>query len=464
MSPRMAVTEAEPPQTVMGAFGHSPTVSVNVDVTPPKTDVRPGLIDKELFKNDPSCFMWEKFNPMDMRDPIENLQAAAAIPAKYMPKPFEGLGGALRAIEYWAKHSARTSYFVANAVTGIAASTVLGERSEKSNGRGQEFSLGGAPIIAAQQILQSVKVFEEDWLRIVQGSYAMPWDLSDGHQQNTPAYAVRQSARVVQETMEIMDRQKRNTPADRSIWLGSSDSIYPEYYKTNYHYQTDGWMSKRSADVYETATEVIFFGRQDAMQRLSLVPLKDMQSAKGRPLRILEVACGTGRFGTFIRDNHPTAEVTYVDLSPFYLEKARENDDYWRRFRSSNNGGKPYEPAKFVQAAAEALPFDAGEFDAVVCVYLFHEMPEGPRAAAAAEMARVLAPGGTMVLSDSIQRGDRPILDDALAGFENLNEPHYRNYISTPLADLFTRHGLECGERFMACTSKTLSFTKPATS
>merc|ERR1719158_702611 len=115
------------------------------------------------------------------------------------------------------------------------------------------------------------------------------------------------------------------------------------------------------------------------MQRLSLLPLRDVAVAnRGKP-RILEVACGTGRFATFIRDNHPTADVTLVDLSPFYLEAARENDEYWRKLRYPDEDTRP-PAATFVQAAAEALPFEDGSFDAVVNVYLFHEMPKEARA------------------------------------------------------------------------------------
>jgi len=429
---------------------------------------KPGLAEKKLFANDPSCKVWEDFSMYDSLSPIENLQSAAAIASKYVPKPFDGLGGALKAIEYWAKHAARTSFFVTNAVAGVAAFQFLGKGSKDQPGvdigggtEGGEIGLASGIQLVSSQILESMMVFEQDWQRIVKGKYAMPWDMADGHRQTSLPYALQQSARVIEETMGILERRTRASPEDRTIWMEAADNIYPEYYKTNYHYQTDGWMSRKSADVYETSTEVIFFGRQDAQQRTTLIPLHGLKRADGKPLKILEVACGTGRFGTFLRDNHPTADITYVDLSPFYLEAARENDDYWRKFQSERNGGKSFAPAKFVQAAAEALPFDAESFDVVVCVYLFHEMPEGPRAKAAAEMARVLASGGTLVLSDSIQRGDRPALDDMLVGFENLNEPHYRNYIQTSLASLFTPHGLRCKDKYLACTSKTLSFTKP---
>jgi ubiquinone/menaquinone biosynthesis C-methylase UbiE len=430
---------------------------------------KPGLAEKELFTNDPSCKFWYDFTPNGLPSARANLEAAAAIAAKYMPKPFDRLAGAMQAIDYWAKHAARTTFFVANAAAGVAAFQLSGKGSVTDTGT----DIGGGDDVSGQlglesglqlvssQMHESMLVFEQDWQRIVKNNYAMPWDLSAAHRQNSLPYALRQSARVVEETMGILERRTRAAPEDREIWVQSPDSIYPEYYKTNYHYQTDGWMSTKSANVYETSTETIFFGRQDAQQRTSLTPLQNLKGVNGRPLRILEVACGTGRFGTFVRDNHPTADITYVDLSPFYLEAARENDEYWREFRKGTNGGQPYAPAKFVQAAAEALPFDAESFDVVICMYLFHEMPEGPRAAAAAEMARVLAPGGTLTLTDSIQRGDRPALDDVLVGFENLNEPHYRNYIKTSLADLFVPHGLQCGHKYVACTSKTLSFKKP---
>jgi ubiquinone/menaquinone biosynthesis C-methylase UbiE len=65
------------------------------------------------------------------------------------------------------------------------------------------------------------------------------------------------------------------------------------------------------------------------MQRGALVPVARWASEPRRraqsSLKVLEVACGTGRFATFVREAHPLADVTLTDLSPFYLEAAREN-------------------------------------------------------------------------------------------------------------------------------------------
>ena len=69
--------------------------------------------------------------------------------------------------------------------------------------------------------------------------------------------------------------------------------------------ETDGWFSADSAEIYESSTETLFLGRQDAMQRSTLVPLaRHLQSAgvqSGAGLKLLEVACGTGRFATYIK-------------------------------------------------------------------------------------------------------------------------------------------------------------------
>ena len=428
----------------------------------------PGLAEDPLFELDASVQSWKEFQRDTPATATENLQEALTTAASIATKGVDGSTYALA-------HGVRTGYFATTAVLGTLAYELheLVRGSGRASGDGAASltsvagfgNMGGLGIdgpVATRLLLEAALCFEEDYRRIEEGQFNLPWDMyAKGHRQRTPRFAARQTARFVREAIGTLGRRARGDAEDIGIWMDAGPGLYPEYYKNNFHFQTDGWMSAQSAQVYETSTETLFLGRQDSMQRLSLPPLRAVATANGGKPRILEVACGTGRFATFVRDNHPSAEMTCVDLSPFYLDAARDNDDYWRKTAFPDKEARP-PAARFVQAAAEALPFEAASYDAVVCVYLFHEMPEEARAAAAAEMARVLAPGGVLVLTDSMQRGDRPSLDGRLGNFAKLNEPHYENYIDTFLPALFTASGLECGRKSVSSSTKCLSFRKPA--
>jgi ubiquinone/menaquinone biosynthesis C-methylase UbiE len=397
---------------------------------------------------------------------------------------------------------ARTGYFAINAILG----TVGFELHEALVGKNSNNEEDDRPPlvprnekVATRLLLEAALSYQQDYDRIVQQNmYKVPWDMmtttdnNNGgkgkqkrHRQSSPIHVATQSARFVQEAIGTLGRRKRATPNDKQVWIfgdettstnqNDENSIYPDYYRTAFHYQTDGWMSTRSAQVYETSTESLFLGRQDAMQRTALPALmraaRDFSTRqkilqKKRPMRVLEVACGTGRFLTFVRDNlPPDTEYTAVDLSPYYLEAARENDVYYRKFTTDdakNKNNVVKKPTTFLQARAEDLRQLKDEsFDAVVCMYLFHELPTDIRQEVAAEMARVVVPGGTVVLTDSVQQGDRPILDAALPNFQHMNEPHYISYMQDNLPAHFQRAGLECSTKYSCSTTKSLSFTKP---
>ncbi len=89
-------------------------------------------------------------------------------------------------------------------------------------------------------------------------------------------------------------------------------------------------------------------------------------------------------------------------------------------------------------------------------------MPEDARAAAAAEMARVLKRGGLLVLNDSLQKGDRADIDAVMHLFPaNYHEPYYMNYTETDVTALFTAAGLQPVSVELAHVSKVWAFRKP---
>jgi len=111
---------------------------------------------------------------------------------------------------------------------------------------------------------------------------------------------------------------------------------------------------------------------------------RNLASAPGP---ILEVGPGPGRFTTVLgRLGRP---LVLLDLAVPMLRAAR-------RATARGLGRRTARPA-FVQAAAEALPFPARTFGAVVLVGLFGFFAgDGP--AALTEAARVLRPGGRLVV------------------------------------------------------------------
>ena len=58
-----------------------------------------------------------------------------------------------------------------------------------------------------------------------------------------------------------------------------------------------------------------------------------------------------------------------------------------------------------VVADAAACPFDAATFDAILCTKVLHHLNETALKAALAETARILKPGGVLILADAIRSG-----------------------------------------------------------
>jgi len=473
-----------PPPPPSSATGHAEFTRFSVP--------RPADADAARFALDPSVAYWANFttrwswSALGGRDDAAAAAgegAAAQVNAFARRLAAEALTDATSAA-YWAYHLGRTAFFVGEGIAGLAAHhayETFVARDAKPAGEGASSTplqkIGAnAGSELSNRLAEGFGMYQQDLAAVRAGEYALPWDMTTlSHRQYNPLYILRNTALFVSEAVATLSRRVRAS-TDTKPWLtapaggpqGTTASMYPDYYLNAFHYQSDGWLSARSAQVYEFSTETLFFGRQDAMQRTALRPMAAHLAGRDtRGLALLEVACGTGRFHTYIKDNYPGMASTALDLSPYYLAQARDNLAYWARVRGRDAagggpvGGTDGTGTTFVQARAEATGLPDAAYDVVTLTYLFHELPEEVRRAVAGEMHRVLKPGGLLVFTDSVQRGDRPEWDANIGAFSALNEPYYANYIQCDLGALFADAGFVPGTKYVASASKTLSFTKP---
>jgi ubiquinone/menaquinone biosynthesis C-methylase UbiE len=94
---------------------------------------------------------------------------------------------------------------------------------------------------------------------------------------------------------------------------------------------------------------------------------------------------------------------------------------------------------------------------------MFHELPPKVRRAVLRECARVLKPGGRLVIVDSLQRGDQPDYEGLLELFpQNFHEPYYASYIDEAFGAIAQASGLTHVRDVKAFVSKVMVFDKPA--
>ena len=139
--------------------------------------------------------------------------------------------------------------------------------------------------------------------------------------------------------------------------------------------------------------------------------------------RFLDVGCGSG--AAVRRAAEVVERAVGADLSPAMIARAREL-------------ATGLENVEFVEADSERLPFPDGAFSAVLCTTSFHHYPAPQRAAG--EMARVISPGGRLVIGDGCSdRLVTRILDLVLRTFQR---SHVHFYRSRELEHLLAEAGL----------------------
>ena len=194
---------------------------------------------------------------------------------------------------------------------------------------------------------------------------------------------------------------------------------------------------------------MLFKGTANATRRQALVPLHEVFAGRDqRRLKLIDVGCGTGRFLDFCKQAWPRLPALGVDLSEAYVAEAKGHLRRWCWI-------------DFIVANGEALPVPDDSQDAVTSIFMFHELPPKVRRTVVRECARVLKPGGRLVLIDSLQIGDQPDYDGVLELFpQSYHEPYYGSYLKEDFAALAAACGLTHTRSVNAFVSKVMVFDK----
>jgi SAM-dependent methyltransferase len=168
----------------------------------------------------------------------------------------------------------------------------------------------------------------------------------------------------------------------------SPTPMRPSYLR-EYHLQPGGYHEDELAGfIYHYGTKIFWLGHNDQDQAKAAIVDTVPVPSDAQVNRVLELGCSVGQSTTAFKERFPEAEVWGVDLAAPVLQCADA--------RAQRLGVD----VRFAQQPAEALEFADGTFDLVFASLLFHEVPVATGEQIVREAARVLRPGGLLVVND----------------------------------------------------------------
>ena len=216
------------------------------------------------------------------------------------------------------------------------------------------------------------------------------------------------------------------------------DLTYPDYYITSFHAYEEGNLGWLPAMEVESAAYAVHARiwpaagvKGDALLRQSYHDVLKAQLTAA-PKDILDIGCGVGMSTFTLQQTFPSAQMTGLDLSPYFLAigcyreqrreqgkeagvageagggkedwgEGEEGGDQIRNPKSEIHNFPPLNiphSIHWIHAPAEATGLPDASFDLVSVCLVFHELPETAAVATIREARRLLRPGGRLAIMD----------------------------------------------------------------
>ncbi|MGB3533758.1 MAG: class I SAM-dependent methyltransferase [Microcoleaceae cyanobacterium] len=202
------------------------------------------------------------------------------------------------------------------------------------------------------------------------------------------------------EKMGVPWRQQSESLLSRSWkaeWTEVCDPnlVYPDYYRRSFHAYETGNLSWQAASEVEVAAISVHAKiwpeagiEGDTCLRRSYHQFLQTQ-LPSPPQTIVDLGCGVGMSTFALQDLYPQANITGIDLSPYFLAIAL----YQSQQRSHST-------PQWLHRAAESTGLPNASVDLVSLFLVCHELPQAATREIFQEARRILRPGGHIAIMD----------------------------------------------------------------
>jgi demethylmenaquinone methyltransferase/2-methoxy-6-polyprenyl-1,4-benzoquinol methylase len=184
-------------------------------------------------------------------------------------------------------------------------------------------------------------------------------------------------------------------------------SPYPDRRRPSFEHDVRA-MFTHIAEGYEGFDHLASLGQDYLWRPRALWQVDRFRHGRTAPRRILDVGCGTGELTRLSAHHYPGALVVGIDFTAAMVRHAFSAT-------SPRRGGAR---TRYARATVNRLPFRDGSFDLVVSAFVARNLPS--LSTAFRELARVLAPGGTLAVLDITGPSDPRIRALFLAYFDRI--------------------------------------------